>query len=403
MRSSLESIPVLAGGKPFRKNYLIFGSPAIEQEEIDDVVDSLKSGWLGTGPKVGRFEQSFKEYVGAKYAVAVNSGTAALHLALLAIGIRPGDEVITTPMSFTATAAAIIHSGGKPVFVDIDKTAMNMDPGMIEPSISEGTRAILPVHFAGRPCNMEKIIEIANKYGLKVIEDAAHAIETVAQGRKVGSIGDLTCFSFYVTKNIITGEGGMVTSNEQKYADNIKILALHGMTRDAWHRFSDDGYKHYDVICPGFKYNMMDIQAAIGFHQLQRIEQYALRRKSIWGQYNKAFKSLPVITPSNDLLGGDRHAYHLYTLLLKLEDLSITRDQFMTALHRENIGSGVHYKALHLQPYYSQKYNLSRGMFPNAEYISDRTVSLPLSAKLSDRDVEDVVNAVSRILRYYEK
>ena len=261
----------------------------------------------------------------------------------------------------------------------------------------------LPVHFAGRPCRMDRITAIADKYDLKIIEDAAHAIETVAQGKKVGCIGELTCFSFYVTKNVVTGEGGMVTTNDERYADWIKILALHGMTKDAWHRFSDDGYKHYDVVYPGFKYNMMDIQAAIGLHQLQRVEQYAVRRKAIWNQYNEAFMDLPVSVPFNGLLSGDRHALHLYTLILKLEDLKITRDRFMTALHKENIGTGVHYRALHLHSYYAKKYNLQRDMFPNSEYISERTVSLPLSGKLTDKDVEDVINAVTRILRYYEK
>jgi dTDP-4-amino-4,6-dideoxygalactose transaminase len=403
MGFQMNDIPAVEGGKPVRTDYLIFGNPMIEQPEIDDVVDSLRSGWLGTGPKVGRFEGAFRKYVGAQHAIAVNSCTAALHLALLVAEIKPGDEVITTVMTFTASAAAIIHAGGRPVFVDIDLETMNMDTKQIEPAITEKTRAILPVHFAGRPCRMDHIMPLAREYDLRIIEDAAHAIETVAQGGKVGSIGDLTCFSFYVTKNVVTGEGGMVTTNNEKYADWIRILALHGMTKDAWRRFSDDGYKHYEVIYPGFKYNMMDIQAAIVFHQLQRIEQYALRRRAIWVRYNEAFRALPVITPSDDLLPGDRHAYHLYTLVLNLENLKVTRDQFMAALHRENIGTGVHYKALHLHPYYAEKYSLRKGMFPNAEYISDRTVSLPLSAKLSDGDVEDVIRAVSRILHYYAK
>jgi dTDP-4-amino-4,6-dideoxygalactose transaminase len=399
----MEDIPALAGGCPVRTDYLIFGSPAIEQAEIDEVVDSLKSGWIGTGPKVKRFENTFKKYIGAKHAIAVNSCTAALHLALLAVEIEPGDEIITPVMTFTASAAAIIHAGCKPVFVDVDLKTMNIDIQQIEPAITKNTRIILPVHFAGRPCRMDQITALAGKYDLKIIEDAAHAIETVAQGKKVGCIGELSCFSFYVTKNVVTGEGGMVTTNNEQYAGWIKILALHGMTKDAWHRFSDDGYKHYDVVYPGFKYNMMDIQAAIGLHQLQRVEQYAIRRKAIWDQYNEAFKDLPVSTPFNGFLSGDRHAYHLYTLMLKLEDLKITRNQFMTALHKENIGTGVHYRALHLHSYYAKKYNLQRGMFPNAETISERTASLPFSGKLSDKDVEDIINAVTRILRYYGK
>ena len=399
----MNKIPVSAGGKPLRKKYIIFGNPIIEKPEIDDVVDSLKTGWLGTGPKVKRFEEAFKGYVNAKHAVAVNSCTAALHLALLAIDLSPDAEVITTPLTFTATAASIIHSGACPVFVDVDQMTMNINTEFIEPAITERTKAIIPVHFAGRPCNMEKITKLSEQYGLRIIEDAAHAIEAVAQGKKIGSIGDLTCFSFYVTKNIVTGEGGMVTTNNEEYAEKIKIMALHGMTKDAWHRFTDKGFKHYQVIYAGFKYNMTDIQAAIGYNQLKRIEQYASRRKKIWNYYNEAFKELPVVTPSDTALTGDRHALHLYNLLLKIEDLKINRDQFMDALHKENIGTGVHYIALHLHPYYAERYNLKRGMFPHAEYISDRTVSLPLSAKLNDADVDDVVKAVSRILNYYAK
>ena len=399
----MDKIPASAGGKPVRDKYIIFGSPVIEKPEIDDVVDSLTTGWLGTGPKVKRFEETFKEYAKAKHAVAVNSCTAALHLSLLAIDLSPDTEVITTPLTFTATAAAIIHAGAIPIFADVDRETMNIASEFIESAITERTKAIIPVHFAGRPCNMKKITELSERYGLKIIEDAAHAIEAVAQGKKIGSIGDLTCFSFYVTKNIVTGEGGMVTTNNEEYAEKIKVMALHGMTKDAWHRFTDQGFKHYQVICAGFKYNMTDIQAAIGYNQLNRIEQYASRRKKIWNYYNDAFKDLPVITPADTALTGDRHARHLYTLLLKIEDLRINRDQFMEALHKENIGTGVHYIALHLHPYYAERYNLKRGMFPNAEYISDRTVSLPLSAKLNDADAEDVVAAVSRILNYYAK
>lgn len=397
----MNRIPALAGGKPVRKDYLVFGSPAIEQIEIDEVVDSLRSGWLGTGPKVKRFENAFKEYVGTKHAIALNSCTAALHLSLVAIGLEAGDEVITTPMTFTATAAAIIHAGAKPVFVDIDRETMSISPEGIEAAINEKTKAVVPVHFGGYPCDMEKITSLSKRYRLKTIEDAAHAIETKSSGRKVGSIGDLTCFSFYATKNVVTGEGGMVTTDNEEYADWIKVLALHGMTRDAWHRFNDEGFKHYDVIYPGYKYNMMDIQAALGIHQLERVEINAVRRRAIWNRYNKAFRSLPVITPSDKILPGDQHGYHLYTVLLEIEKVKINRDQFLQALHKENIGTGVHYKALHLHPYYSKTYGYGRGSFPNAEYVSDRTVSLPLSAKLTDDDVENVISAVSRVLNYY--
>ncbi|MCG6910331.1 MAG: DegT/DnrJ/EryC1/StrS family aminotransferase [Deltaproteobacteria bacterium] len=397
----MTELPAIAGGTPVRKQYLIFGNPLIEQPEIEDVIDSLESGWLGTGPKVKRFEDAFRDYIGTTQAIAVNSCTAALHLSLLTIGVLPGDEVITTPMTFTATAASIIHAGATPVFVDVDLKSMNMSPDMIESAITERTKAILPVHFAGFPCDMDRILALSRRFGLKIVEDAAHAVESVAHGRKVGNIGDLTCFSFYSTKNIVTGEGGMITTNDKDYMKNIKMLALHGMTTDAWHRFKDKGFKHYQVVHPGFKYNMMDLQAAIGYHQLQRIEKYAARRKEIWNRYNDVFKEYPFITPSDPPMEGDRHARHLYTLLLKSEELKIDRDRFMEALHKENIGTGVHYVALHLHPFYGEKYQLTRGAFPNAEYISDRTLSLPLSPKLSDADVEDVITAVCRIADYY--
>ena len=395
-----SNIPAIEGGTPVRDKFLVFGSPKIEEAEIKEVELTLRSGWLGTGPKVSKFEQMFKEYIDVKHAVALNSCTAALHLSMLAIGLKEGDEVITTPMTFCATANAIIHAGGKPVFVDVERDSFNIDPGLIEQAITPKTKAIIPVHFAGRPCNMDEIMNIAQTYRLAVIEDAAHAIEAVYKGKKVGSIGDLTCFSFYVTKNIVTGEGGMVSTNNEEYADLIKILALHGMSKDAWKRYGDEGYKHYQVVFPGFKYNMMDIQAAIGIHQLGRINRYLKRREEIWDKYNDAFKSLPVIcpkTPEKNTI----HARHLYTLLLDIDNVELTRDHFLEALYRENIGTGVHFISLHRQAYYAKEYGYKTGDFPNAEYISDRTMSLPLSANLSNSDVDDVIAAVRKILKFY--
>ncbi|HOL11168.1 MAG TPA: DegT/DnrJ/EryC1/StrS family aminotransferase, partial [Bacillota bacterium] len=291
----------------------------------------------------------------------------------------------------------IIHAGGVPVFVDVEKDTMNIDPQLIEAKITPRTKAILPVHFAGRPCNMDAIMDIAKRYNLKVIEDCAHAIETEYHGKKAGTFGDLGCFSFYVTKNIITGEGGMVITNNDEYADKIKILGLHGMSKDAWKRFSDDGFKHYQVVYPGYKYNMMDLQAAIGINQLQRIEKYSKRRRYIWERYNQAFSDLPVITPALEE-PNTRHALHLYTLLIDIDKTKLSRDQVLNKLHEEQIGTGVHYIALHLQPYYAETFGFRRGDFPNAEYISERTLSLPLSAKLSDEDVEDVIEAVRKVL-----
>ena len=361
------------------------------------MVKSLKSGWLGTGPKVQRFEQMFRSYKGTSYAMAVNSCTAALHLAMLALEIKENDEVIVPAMTFAATANAVIHAGGTPVFADCEKDTMNIDPEDIERKITPRTRAIVPVHFAGRACNMKKILDIAERHDLRIVEDAAHAIETEYHGKKAGTFGELGCFSFYVTKNIVTGEGGMVVTDNEEYADRIKILALHGMSKDAWKRFSDEGYRHYNVVYAGYKYNMMDIQAAIGIHQLPRIDRYWERRKQIWDRYSRAFEGIPVITPS-PVEENTRHSYHLYTLLLDTDKLSITRDRFLDEMTRRNIGVGVHYIALHLHPYYQKRYAYRQGELPVSEWISERTVSLPLSAKLTNEDTEDVIDAVQEIV-----
>jgi dTDP-4-amino-4,6-dideoxygalactose transaminase len=380
-----------------RKDFLVFGSPLIENEEIEEVVKSMKSGWIGTGPKVHRFEEMFRAFKGVKYAMALNSCTAALHLALNVIGIQPGDEVIIPTMTFASTANAVIHSGGKPVLVDCEKDTMNIDPHQIEAKITAKTGAIIVVHFAGRPCEMDDIMTIARKHRLKVIEDCAHTIEAQYKGKNTGLFGDIGCFSFYVTKNIITGEGGMAITDNQEYADKIKVLALHGMSKDAWKRFSDEGYKHYQVVYAGFKYNMMDIQAAMGIHQLPRIEKYRQRRREIWDIYNQAFKDLPVFLPA-PVPDYIKHSYHLYTLLPDIDRLDISRDRFLDEMTGRNIGVGVHYIALHLHPYYQQTYNYRPGEFPNAEWISERTVSLPLSPKLTDNDVNDVIEAVKDII-----
>ena len=376
-----------------RDQFLVFGNPMIEQDEIDDVVDSMKSGWLGTGPKVIRFQEAFREYIGSKHALAVNSWTSGMHLGLIVAGIGPGDEVITTPMTFAASVNVILHSGATPVFVDVSLPDMTIDVNQIEDKITPRTRAILPIHFAGRPCNMDVIMDIAHRHDLLVIEDAAHAIEGMYHGQKIGNIGHLTGFSFYVTKNIVTGEGGMITTNNDEWAEKIQVFGLHGMSKGAWQRYSDDGYKHYAVVYPGYKYNMMDIQAAIGYHQLQRIGRYLGMREHIWQRYDKAFQDLPVITPlppEPDTV----HARHLYTLLLDIDRLKITRDEFLQRMHERNIGTGVHFISVHQHPYYRETFGFQTNDFPTATYISERTVSLPLSAKLTDEDVADVIAAV---------
>ena len=379
------------------KTMLVFGSPAVGEEEIEEVARTIRSGWLGTGPKVARFEELFRAHVGTKHALALNSCTAGLHLAMIVSGLQPGDEVITTPVTFCATANSIVHAGGRPVFADIDRETMNIDPERIEAAITPRTRAIVPVHLAGRPCDMDAIMDIARRRNLVVIEDAAHCIEGMYKGRKIGSIGDLGCFSFYVTKNIVTGEGGMVTTDRDDWADKIKMYGLHGMSKDAWSRYSDQGFKHYQVVFPGFKYNMMDIQAAIGLHQMKRIKPYAERRAEVWKRYDEAFAELPATRPAppeKDTV----HARHLYTLLIDPERAGMTRDEFQERLFERGIGTGIHFTALHLHEYYRKTYGHRPEDFPNAKYVSDRTISLPLSAKLTDGDVERVIGTVKEVL-----
>ncbi|MGV8083338.1 MAG: DegT/DnrJ/EryC1/StrS family aminotransferase [Coriobacteriia bacterium] len=379
-----------------RSEFLVFGSPMIEEPEIAEIVDSLRSGWLSTGPKVDRFERLFREYIGSDHMKAVNSCTAGLHLCLLAAGIGPGDEVITTPMTFAATANVIVHVGATPVFVDVDPLTMNIDAEAIESAITPQTRAIIPVHFAGRPCDMDRIMAIAHAHDLLVIEDAAHAIESWYHGRKIGTIGDAACFSFYVTKNLVTGEGGMIATNHPEWASSLEMLALHGLSRGAWKRYSDEGFKHYEVVYPGYKYNMMDLQAALGIHQIGRLDRYLRRREEVWARYDEAFSDLPLAVPAA-AEPDTVHARHLYTALLDIDALGISRDAFQQALYERNIGTGIHFVALHLHPYYRDRYGYRRGEFPNAEYISDRTISLPLSAKLTEDDAADVIAAVKDV------
>ncbi len=380
-----------------KDRFLVFGAPAIEDAEVQEVVATMKTGWLGTGPKVMRFENEFKAYKGSPYSVAVNSCTAALHLSILAAGLKPGDEVITTPMTFCATVNAIVHAGATPVLADVDPVTMNIDPAKVEAKITPQTKAILPVHFAGRSCDMDALCDIAERHNLKLIEDCAHAIETEYKGRKAGTFGDFGCFSFYVTKNITTGEGGMILASRQEYADRLKILGLHGMSKDAWKRFSDSGYKHYQVVEVGFKYNMMDLQAAIGIHQMERVAPYWQRREQIWKRYNEAFADLPITVPA-DPEPETIHGYHLYTILVDEAASGISRDAFLGAMTAENIGIGVHYQSLPEHPVYQKMFGWKPEDYPHAQRIGEQTVSLPISAKLTDADVEDVIAAVTKCL-----
>jgi dTDP-4-amino-4,6-dideoxygalactose transaminase len=386
--------------RPVREKFLVYGAPLIGEAEIAEVLDTLRSGWLGTGPKVKRFEQDLQNYVEAKHAIALNSCTAGLELALDVARVGDGDEVITTPMTFCATSNVIVHRGAKPVFVDVERETMNIDATRIEAAITPRTKAILPVHLAGRPCDMNTIMEIANRHGLSVIEDCAHALETLYEGRKVGTFGQIGAYSFYVTKNVCTGEGGMVVTNRDDWADELRMKSLHGISRDAWKRFSAAGYQPYETIYPGYKFNMMDIQGALGIHQLARVEENLRVREQLWKLYDDAFRNIPQVEfPAKALESGSRHARHLYVLWLGLDRLNITRDQFVDAMKAENIGTGVHYTALHLHQYYRETFGYKPGDMPNAEWIGERTISLPLSPSLSPRDAEDVVEAVRRVCR----
>lgn len=388
---------------PRRSEFLTFGAPDIGEPEIQEVVETLRSGWLSSGPRCRKFEQLFCEYIGCEHAIALNSCTAGLELALEALGIGPGDEVITTPLTFCATANVIVHRGAKPVFVDVDRETGNIDPERIPAAITNKTKAIMPVHLYGRPCEMDAVLAIAKEHGLFVIEDAAHATEAWYRGKKIGTIGDITVYSFYATKNLVTGEGGMLVTNHETVADEVRVKHLHGLSRDAWKRYSEEGFQPYDVVAAGYKYNMMDIQAALGIHQLARLENNLKVRERHWQAYDEAFAGVEEITTPPPLVVHSRfektrHARHLYTILLDLERLKISRGEFMASLQRANIGTGVHFTSLHLLSFYRDKFGYKRGDFPNAEFISDRTVSLPLSSRLDQKDVADVVNAVRKIV-----
>jgi dTDP-4-amino-4,6-dideoxygalactose transaminase len=398
----LERFPIPAD-RPVRDHFLVFGAPDIQEEEIQEVVDTLRSGWIGTGPKCQKFEEMFREYIGCEHAVALNSCTAGLELALEVLDIGPGDDVITTPLTFCATANAIVHRGARPVFVDVDLATANIDPEQVRRAVTPRTKVIMPVHLYGRPCPIDSLMDIARENGLYVIEDAAHAIEARYRGRKIGAIGDFTAFSFYVTKNLTTAEGGMLATGNPVWAEKVRTRRLHGLSCDAWKRYSADGFQPYDVVDAGYKYNMTDIQAALGLHQFARLEKNLEIREDYWQIYNAAFAGMEEITTptvlSEEPGGGEtRHARHLYTILLNLEQLDITRWDFINAMKAENVGTGIHYLALHTHSFYQRHFAYRRGDFPNAEYIADRTVSLPLSPGMSEQDVQDVIRAVKKVI-----
>lgn len=388
-----------------RSEFLVFGKPRIEEEDIAEVVATLRSGWIGMGPRTIQFERDFAAYTGAKHAIAVNSCTAALHLGLIAAGVGRGDEVITTPLTFAATANVIEHVGARPVFADIDRRTQSIDPARVAEKITPRTKAIIPVHMLGRPAAMDPLLALAAQHNLTIIEDAAHAVETVYRGRHVGTIGHFAAFSFYANKNVTTGEGGMLTTDDDAAAEHIRRLRLHGISKDAWKRYSSEGFTPYELVEPGFKYNMLDLTAALGLGQLRRVEENWRIRERLVALYNEGLSEVPGLTiPALEPLGpGDRHSWHLYPILLDLEGLTLGREAFIDALQARNIGSGIHYTALHLQGYYREQYGYGRGDLPEAEWVSDRTVSLPLSPAMNDADAEDVIAAVTDILTTHRR
>ena len=389
--------------KNMRDTFLPFSTPTIGDAEISEVVDSLRSGWITTGPKVKRFEEAFRDYVGAPYAVALSSATAGLHLTLLALKIQEGDEIITTPMTFASTVSMIILCGGTPVLADIEPGTLNIDVNEVRKKITPRTRAIIPVHFAGQSCDMDPLFELASRHGLTIIEDAAHAAGAEYKGKRIGSLDSVSIFSFHPNKNITTGEGGMVCTPDEQLAEDVALLKFHGMSREAWKRFSATGAPGYDIMLPGFKYNMMDIQAAIGIHQLPRLDGFIDRRREIAEFYNRELAGVEELSIPRLAPYGQRHAWHLYTPLVRIEKLGIDRDGFMAGLKRHNIGSGLHYKAIHHHAWYRENMPVPDAELPNASYASARILSLPLFPMMTDQDAKDVVEAVISVITQFRR
>jgi perosamine synthetase len=378
-----------------RATFLPFAAPDIGPEELEAVREVLESGWVTTGPKTKQFEAEFAKAVGAKHAIALNSCTAALHLALEAIGLRADDEVITSPYTFAATAEVIRYFGAKPVLVDVDAETFNIRPELVETAITGRTRAVIPIHMAGRAADMDPLLAICRARGIAVIEDAAHSFPTTYKGRMIGSFGDVTCFSFYATKTITTGEGGMICTDNDEWADRCRIMSLHGISRDAWKRYTAEGNWYYEIVAPGFKYNLTDIASALGVAQLHKAEAMSARRRAIAMRYNEAFGKLDSLQVPVE--GEDVHAWHLYMLRLHPDRLSIDRGRFIEELRARNIGTSVHFIPLHVHPYYRELYGYLPEDFPvaYAEYL--REISLPIYTKMTDEDVEYVIHAVTDI------
>lgn len=377
-----------------RDEFLVFGQPVLEHAEIAEVVDSLERGWIGTGPKVQRFERMLEEYVGVPHVRCVSSCTAALMLGLLALEVGEGDEVIVPTMTFAASVNAVLHVGATPVLVDCEPVTGQMNLDAVEAAVTPRTKAIIAVHLSGRPLDVERLNSIRDRCDVAIIEDAAHALGADWRGRKIGSYGNLTAFSFYATKNVTTAEGGALATVDAAVAERIERLCLHGLSAGAWQRYSDSGFKHYEVVELGYKFNLTDLHAALGIHQLPRLDEWIGDRARVWERYDEAFADLPVTTPAAAET-GTKHARHLYQLLVE-DGSARARDELLDFLAANGIGVGVHYRAVHLHKYYRERFGFQPEQFPVARHISNRTLSLPLSPALSERDQDDVIEAVAR-------
>jgi len=394
--------PAIEGGSPIRESFLPYGRQWLNEKEINEVIDSLKSDWITTGPKMKLFEDNFKRYIGSKYAVAVNSGTAALHISTSSIKIKPGDEVITTPFTFVASANCIVYRGGTPVLADIKKDTYNIDPNEIRKKITSKTKAIIPVHFAGQPCDMDEILEIAEDNELKIIEDAAHAVDAEYKDKKIGNISNLTAFSFHPVKNMTTAEGGMVTTNDDELYEKLLMYRTHGISKDALKRFGKEGGFYYDMQCLGFRYNLSEPHSALGIHQLNKLDSFQYKRREIVKIYNRELKDNEYITLPYTKK-NIKHSWHLFVIQLNLDKLKVDRDYIFKALREENIGVNVHYIPVHYHSFYQEKLKIQKGDLQNVEWLFPRVLSIPIFPKMQESDVFDVINAIEKITNYYKK
>ncbi len=385
-----------------KKDFLLFHKPFISEEEVDEIVDTVRSGWISMGPKTIRFENNFSEYIGVNKSVAVSSWTAAGHLTLEAFGINEGDEVIVPTMTFPATAEIVCYFKAKPVIVDVDEDTLNISLDAIEKAITPKTKAIIPVHYAGQPCDIDEIHAIAKKYNLKVLEDAAHSLPAKYKGKKIGTISDVTCFSFYATKTLSTGEGGMICTNNEEIAERVKIMRLHGINRDAWKRYTESGSWYYEVVAPGYKYNFTDLQASLGLPQLKKVDAMWNSRKRIAAKYTEALKDIDTIQ-LHTIKPNRESSWHLFPIRLYLDRLTKNRAQIINELRQKNVGVGVHFMPVHQHLYYSETFNLSDADYPVASAAFPRLMSLPIYPGMTDENVDKVIDALTDTLNKFKK